>query len=102
MKSWQLLQAIVFFAVSRKGEIHVRLMQVYAVKLVKAACFYGYNPNPEPFLRISLCAPEPVAIVYRPKRCRRGHNVLAQLMWSIQLSPQSCGCYYAHIPKITP
>ena len=50
--------------VSNDGIIHVRLMQVYAVKLVKAACFYGYNPNPEPFLRISLCAPEPVATVY--------------------------------------
>lgn len=29
-------------------------VQVYAVRLVKAACFYGYNPQPEPFLRISL------------------------------------------------
>jgi hypothetical protein len=29
---------------------------VFAVTLVKATCMYGYNAEPEPFLRICLCA----------------------------------------------
>lgn len=29
---------------------------VFSVAVVKASCFYGFNPTEEPFLRISMCA----------------------------------------------
>jgi len=29
--------------------------RVFSCTLVKAACFYGYNPDEEPFLRVCLC-----------------------------------------------
>jgi hypothetical protein len=46
-------------AVSRHAEgDHARpIPHVFAVTLVKAACFYGYNPLEEPFLRVCLCDP---------------------------------------------
>lgn len=39
------------------GEVaHAKAQHVFAVTLVKAGCFYGYNAAEEPFLRVCLCA----------------------------------------------
>lgn len=38
---------------------------VFAVTLVKATCFYGYNAAPEPFLRVCLCDPYCVCLICR-------------------------------------
>lgn len=38
---------------------------VFSVTVVKSACFYGYNPCDEPFLRITMCGLPLTEVVMR-------------------------------------
>ena len=44
------------------GAVEPGGQHVFAVTLVKAGCFYGYNATEEPFLRVCLCACWPCAL----------------------------------------
>eukprot|EP00892_Ulva_mutabilis_P005116 jgi/Ulvmu1/2977/UM015_0017.1 len=72
---------------ARSGGTAASTPHVFSVAVVKSACFYGYNPAEEPFLRVTMLRPAEVA--------KAAEAVGSGAVLGVKLQP-----YEAHIPYL--